>query len=66
MLGSRSRLLGGSGLYTKAAGFHYVPSFANIALMYDNGLGVPEDNQIAIDWYRKGADRGDASARTNL
>ncbi len=30
----------------------------NLALMYDNGEGVPENDAEAVKWYRKAADQG--------
>ena len=38
----------------------------NLALMYDFGNGVPEDDVEAVKWYRKGAEQGDAKAQFNL
>ena len=38
----------------------------NLGLMYDQGQGVPEDDQQAVAWYRKAADQGHASAQYNL
>ena len=31
---------------------------AYIALMYDLGVGVPEDKKEALKWYRKAAEQG--------
>ena len=30
----------------------------NLALMYDHGEGVPENDAEAVKWYRKAADQG--------
>ena len=38
----------------------------NLGLIYDNGLGVTEDNQEAVKWYRMKAEEGIAVAQTNL
>ena len=38
----------------------------NLALMYGNGRGVPEDDKEAVKWYRLAADQGIASAQYNL
>ena len=38
----------------------------NLALMYDNGEGVPENDAEAVKWYRKAADQGYADAQSNL
>lgn len=37
-----------------------------LAVMYDNGLGVDENNEEGIKWYRKAAEQGDAAAQTSL
>ncbi len=34
----------------------------NLAVMYEDGLGVPVNNQEAIKWYRKVAEQGDEDA----
>ena len=34
--------------------------------MYDKGEGVPEDDQEAVKWFRKAAERGDSTAQFNL
>ena len=34
--------------------------------MYANGRGVSQDYAVAIGWYRKAADQGDAEAQFNL
>lgn len=38
----------------------------NIALIYDEGLGVPKDKAKAIKWYLEPANRGDIAAQYNL
>jgi uncharacterized protein len=38
----------------------------NLALMYDNGEGVPENDAEAVKWYRKAADQGLVEAQFNL
>jgi len=35
----------------------------NLGLMYDNGMGVPENDAEAVKWYRKAADQGHAKAQ---
>jgi len=37
-----------------------------IAYMYDEGWGVPQNHDMAMKWYKFGADRGDASSQYNL
>ena len=34
--------------------------------MYAKGRGVPKDDQLAIDWYRKAAGQGSVKAQYNL
>ena len=34
--------------------------------MYDKGLGVPENRQQAIKWYKLSAEQGHVSAQNNL
>ena len=38
----------------------------NLALMYTNGQGVPQDYAEAVKWYRLSAEQGDADAQNNL
>ena len=38
----------------------------NLALMYDNGEGVPENDAEAVRWYRLAAEQGYASGQYNL
>ena len=38
----------------------------NLARMYANGEGVPENDSEAVKWYRKAADQGLAEAQFNL
>ena len=38
----------------------------NLGWMYDNGQGVPQDNQQAVAWFRKAADQGYADAQNDL
>ena len=37
-----------------------------LALMYANGEGVPQDYGQAVAWYRKAAEQGHAAAQFNL
>lgn len=37
-----------------------------VGLLYDLGLGVPENNAEAVKWYRKAALNGDFYAQNNL
>jgi TPR repeat protein len=38
----------------------------NLALMYSNGVGVPQYDALAAKWYRLAAEQGYASAQFNL
>jgi TPR repeat protein len=38
----------------------------NLALMYDLGRGVPENDAEAVKWYAKAADQGHSGAQSNL
>jgi TPR repeat protein len=38
----------------------------NVGLMYENGMGVPQDDAEAVKWYRRAAEQGLAEAQTNL
>jgi len=38
----------------------------NLALMYDDGRGVPQDDAEAVKWYRLAAEQGNARAQYNL
>jgi uncharacterized protein len=37
-----------------------------IGNLYDEGNGVAQDYQKAMEWYLKAADQGNASAQNNL
>ena len=52
--------------YRKAAEQGEAFAQHNLALMYQNGLGVPQDYAQALIWYRKAANRGVAAAQHNL
>lgn len=38
----------------------------NLGVLYDQGKGVPQDNALAIQWYRKAAEQGLPQAQVNL
>lgn len=38
----------------------------NLAIMYEQGIGVAKDEKEAMLWYRKAAGRGNANAQFNL
>ena len=37
-----------------------------LGVIYDIGLGVPENDAEAVKWYRKAAEQGHANAQSNL
>ena len=59
--------------YDKALGlFQYAAAQGDaraqnyLGWMYHNGRGVQQDDQQAVQWYRKAADQGDADAQTKM
>ena len=38
----------------------------NVGYMYEEGLGVPQNYLLAMNWYRQAADNGLAEAQHNL
>ena len=38
----------------------------NLGVMYDDGDGVPQDDNEAVRWYRLAAEQGDVDAQINL
>jgi uncharacterized protein len=38
----------------------------NLSLMYDIGMGVPQDDALAAYWFRQAAEQGHADAQYNL
>ncbi len=38
----------------------------NLGTLYENGLGVKQDNAEAVKWFPKAAEQGDANAQFNL
>ena len=38
----------------------------NLAMMYETGLGVEQDYEMAAAWYRQSAMKGEAQAQYNL
>lgn len=38
----------------------------DLGYIYDKGIGVPQDEDKAVEWYRKAADQGLAFAQFNL
>ena len=54
------------GQYRRAAEQNYAPAQNNLGASYENGRGVPKDDQQAIAWYRKAAEQNYAPAQSNL
>ena len=38
----------------------------NLGLMYEQGMGVPQDHARAVAWYRRAAEHGYVKAQHNL
>ncbi len=38
----------------------------NLGYLYEEGKGVAQDYEKALEWYRKGADLGNAAAESGL
>ncbi|HVH71682.1 MAG TPA: tetratricopeptide repeat protein [Candidatus Dormibacteraeota bacterium] len=52
--------------YRRAAQQGYAPAQNNLGILYDDGIGVPANNEQARKWYRLAAEQGDGSAAANL
>ena len=52
--------------FRKAADHGYATAQFNLAYLYGEGRGVPQDRGQALAWYRKAADQGHTGAQTNL
>ncbi len=52
--------------FRAAAETGHMDSQFNLALMYQNGIGIAKDEKEAIVWYRKAAEQGSAFAQYNL
>jgi len=53
-------------LYRLAADQGHAVAQSNLGSMYDQGLGVPQDDAEAVKWYRLAADQGFAAAQAGL
>jgi hypothetical protein len=49
-----------------AAGSGVAPSMTRLGMMYHEALGVERDAVVAAQWWRRGADAGDADAQAML
>lgn len=52
--------------YTKAANGGYVEAYNNLADFYERGEGIRQDLKMSYELYKKGAELGSASAKSNL
>ena len=52
--------------YEKAAKQNYPKAQHNLALLYEDGRGVPQDYKKAVYWYQKAAKAGFSEAQNNL
>ncbi|KAI9339323.1 hypothetical protein BDR26DRAFT_895893 [Obelidium mucronatum] len=52
--------------YLKAAENGHAEAQSNLAVMYENGRGIPESVAKAIHWYNLAADKGEIQAQFNL
>ena len=52
--------------FLEAAKEGYIDSQYNVALMYEQGLGVPKNEKEALFWYENAASQGNAAAQFNL
>ena len=50
--------------WRKAAEQGYADAQFSLGVAYDNGQGVPQDNDEAVKWYRKAVEQGDANAES--
>ena len=50
----------------KAAEQGDVEAQLKLGFMYDQGIGVPEDDAEAVRWYQMAAEQGHARAQSNL
>ncbi|MGP9600930.1 tetratricopeptide repeat protein, partial [Psychrobacter sp. AOP42-A1-21] len=53
-------------MFQKAANQKYSDAQFNFSVMYDNGVGIDQNYEKAIEWYLLTADNGDFDAQNNL
>ena len=51
--------------WNEAAKQDYIPAFYKIGYAYENGIGVQQNIRKAVEYYKIGAEKGDASAQAN-
>ena len=52
--------------YEKEAAQGDVGAMVKLAAAYEDGVGVPKNQQAALTWYRKAADAGSEEAKAKL
>ncbi len=52
--------------FLQAARAGVIPAYRIVAQFYDKGEGVHQDQNAAIEWYRRAYRRGDSSAANNI
>ena len=52
--------------YRKSAEQGNADAQNNLGCMYQNGLGVEQDDAKAMEWYQKAAEQGHTAAQSNL
>ena len=50
-------------MFRKSAEQGHADAQFQLAQMYNDGVGVTQNDVLAIDWYRKAAEQGIASAQ---
>jgi uncharacterized protein len=63
---SAERYQEAANLYRKDAELGVTAAQVNLALMYLDGTGVPQDHGEAAAWFRRAADQGNSEAQYNL
>ncbi len=53
-------------IWSKVAKLNHSGAQHNLAVMYDHGQGVPEDDRVAVGWYKRAADNGHAPSQYTL
>lgn len=52
--------------FRESADAGHADSQFNVALMFEQGIGVKKDEKQAVEWYRKSAQQGNSAAQFNL
>ena len=64
--GSPKAVRKGLELLKRLADQGYAPAQCNLGAMYEEGIGVAQDDSQAVSWYQLAADQGFAEAQYNL